>query len=106
MGERARAGFRRDYGGVRVAGPRNGRAGRARDAQAALCGALVLVALVQPSDRPRAGEEPTEATTHARERKGAKKTGCGKSERRTSGVRATEEHAPRVDGAKRGAPLD
>lgn len=51
MVESERAGFRRDCGVVRVSGPRNGRAGCGRIAQAALCGALVSVALVQPNGR-------------------------------------------------------
>ena len=63
MVARAREVFRRDCGVVRVSGPKNGGAGCIRDAQAALCGALVLVAFVQPGDRLRAGEEPTKATT-------------------------------------------
>ena len=93
MGERARAGFRRDYGGVRVAGPRNGRAGRARDAQAASCGALVSVAIVQPSNRPRAGEEPTEATTpRARTERG--------EENRVRKERATDERGVCDGGAR------
>lgn len=49
MVESERAGIRRNCGGVRVADFGNGRAGRARAAQEALCGALVSVALVQPS---------------------------------------------------------
>ena len=50
MVESERAGIRRNCGGVRVADFGNGRAGRARAAQEALCGALVSVALVQQAD--------------------------------------------------------
>lgn len=51
MVESERAEIRRDCGGVRVADPGNGGAGCDRIAQAALCGAVGLVALVQPSGR-------------------------------------------------------
>lgn len=51
MVESERAGIRRNCGGVRVADPGNGRAGCGRAAQEAFCGALVSVALVQPSGR-------------------------------------------------------
>ena len=96
MGERTRAGFRRDCGAVLTTEPRDGRAGCGRIAQTAFCGALVLVALAQPSNRPRAGEEPTEATTpRARTERG--------EENRVRKERATDErgvcdggaHAPR-----------
>lgn len=54
MVERARAGFRRDCDVVLTTEPRNGCAGCGRIAQVALCGALVLVALVgRAMCRPR-----------------------------------------------------
>lgn len=87
MVESERAGIRRNCGGVRVADPGNGRAGCARAAQEALCGALVSVALVQPSGfatRTESGE-----MTRLRESDGRR----GGSRRRSEGTRRTEAGA-------------
>lgn len=93
MVAREREVFRRDCGVVRVSGHRNGGVGCIRDAQAALCGALVLVALVKPSDRPRAGEEPTKATTpRARTERS--------EENRVRRERATDSAGARDEGAR------
>lgn len=51
MVERARAEIRRNCDGLRVTESRSGGAGGDRAAQEALCGAVGLVALVQPSGR-------------------------------------------------------
>lgn len=87
MGERERADFRRDCGGVRVSGPRNVRAGCGRAAQEAFCGAVGVVALVQPSGfaiRTESGE-----MTRLRESDGRR----GGSRRRSEGTRRTEAGA-------------
>ena len=93
MGESARADFRRDWGGVRVADPGNGCAGRARDAQEALFGALMSVALVQPSGAAKRTDRGE--MTRLRE------------ERRTARGLATKERGDAPDGSGSGsASLD
>ena len=87
MGERARADFRRNSGGVWVTATRNDGAGCGRAAQEAFCGAVGVVALVQPSGfaiRTESGE-----MTRLRESDGRR--GC--SRRRSEGTRRTEAEA-------------
>ena len=87
MVERERADFRRDCGAVEITEPRNGGAGSGRIAQEAFCGALVSVALVQPSGfatRTESGE-----MTRLRESDGRR----GGSRRRSEGTRRTEAGA-------------
>lgn len=77
--------FRRDCGVVRVSGPRNGRAGCGRIAQAAFCGALVLVALVQPSGRATRTDRGADARLDVFGEGRARRAGC--SDTRFSGGR-------------------
>lgn len=86
MVERARAGFRRNSGGVWGTATRNDDAGCDRAAQAALCGAVGLVALVQPSGRATRTDRGVDARLDVF---GGKRTArrAGRSDTRFSGGR-------------------
>ena len=85
MGERVRAGFRRDSDLVQTTKPRNGGAGCDRIAQAALCGAVGLVALVQPSGRATRTDRGADARLDVFRERRARRAGC--SDTRFSGGR-------------------
>lgn len=85
MGERVRAGFRRDSDLVQTTKPRNGGAGCDRIAQAALCGAVGLVALVQPSGRATRTDRGVGARLDVFGERRARRAGC--SDTRFSGGR-------------------
>ena len=93
MVERERAGIRRDCGAVEATEPRNGGAGCGRAAQAAFCGSMVSVALVQPGDAAKRTDRGE--MTRLRE------------ERRTARGLATKERGDAPDGSgSGGASLD
>lgn len=93
MVERERADFRRNCSGLRVTESRSGGAGGDRAAQTAFCGALVSVALVQPSGAAKRTDRGE--MTRLRE------------ERRTARGLATKERGDAPDGSgSGGASLD
>ena len=93
MVERERADFRRNCSGLRVTEFRSGGAGGDRAAQTAFCGALVSVALVQPSGAAKRTDRGE--MTRLRE------------ERRTARGLATKERGDAPDGSgSGGASLD
>lgn len=87
MGESERAEIRRNCDGLRVTESRSGGAGGDRAAQEAFCGALVSVALVQPSDAAKRTDRG-EMTRLREERRTARG-----SRRRSEGTRRTEAGA-------------
>ena len=93
MVESERAEIRRNCDGLRVTQSRSGGAGGDRAAQEAFCGALVSVALVQPSDAAKRTDRGE--MTRLRE------------ERRTARGLATKERGDAPDGSgSGGASLD
>jgi len=83
MVERERAGIRRDCGAVEATEPRNGGAGCGRAAQAAFCGSMVSVALVQPSGRATRTDRG-EMTRLREERRTARRAGVRQTRQRLS----------------------
>lgn len=85
MVERERAVIRRNCDGLRVTESRSGGAGGDRAAQEALCGAVGLVALVQPSGRATRTDRGADARLDVFGERRARRAGC--SDTRFSGGR-------------------
>lgn len=95
MVERARAEIRRNCDGLRVTESRSGGAGGDRAAQEALCGAVWLVALVQPSGRATRTDRGADARLDVFGERRARR--AGRSDTRFSGGRCARRGSASLD---------